>query len=51
MYGQLPNNPIMSQYNSGDQSEREAPSFLVVAELLFYVLGKHLRSCRDGQLT
>ena len=22
-----------------------------VAVLLFYVLGKHLRSCRDGQLT
>ena len=23
----------------------------VVVALLFYVLGKHLRSCRDGQLT
>ena len=26
-------------------------SFVVVVELLFYVHGKHLRSCRDGQLT
>ena len=24
---------------------------VVVVVLLFYVLGKHLRSCRDGQLT
>ena len=24
---------------------------VVVVALLFYVLGKHLRSCRDGQLT
>ena len=24
---------------------------LVVVDLLFYVHGKHLRSCRDGQLT
>ena len=23
----------------------------VVVDLLFYVHGKHLRSCRDGQLT
>ena len=29
-----------------------ANSFLeVVVALLFYVHGKHLRSCRDGQLT
>ena len=26
-------------------------SFVVVFVLLFYVHGKHLRSCRDGQLT
>ena len=26
-------------------------SLVVVVELLFYVHGKHLRSCRDGQLT
>ena len=26
-------------------------SFVVVVVLLFYVHGKHLRSCRDGQLT
>ena len=25
--------------------------FVVVVDLLFYVHGKHLRSCRDGQLT
>ena len=25
--------------------------FVVVVVLLFYVQGKHLRSCRDGQLT
>ena len=25
--------------------------FFVVVVLLFYVQGKHLRSCRDGQLT
>ena len=25
--------------------------FFVVVTLLFYVHGKHLRSCRDGQLT
>ena len=25
--------------------------FVVVVALLFYVHGKHLRSCRDGQLT
>ena len=24
---------------------------LLIVVLLFYVLGKHLRSCRDGQLT
>ena len=26
-------------------------SAVVVVALLFYVHGKHLRSCRDGQLT
>ena len=26
-------------------------AFTVVVALLFYVHGKHLRSCRDGQLT
>ena len=29
---------------------RPGTGFVVVA-LLFYVHGKHLRSCRDGQLT
>ena len=27
------------------------PFLVVVVALLFYVHGKHLRSCRDGQLT
>ena len=36
--------------------ERSAPSYnnlkvVVVVVLLFYVRGKHLRSCRDDQLT
>ena len=26
-------------------------NLVVVVALLFYVHGKHLRSCRDGQLT
>ena len=26
-------------------------TYIVVVVLLFYVHGKHLRSCRDGQLT
>ena len=29
----------------------EGIDFVVVVALLFYVHGKHLRSCRDGQLT
>ena len=28
-----------------------SPRYVVVVVLLFYVHGKHLRSCRDGQLT
>ena len=28
-----------------------SPIIVVVVVLLFYVHGKHLRSCRDGQLT
>ena len=27
------------------------PTVVVVVVLLFYIHGKHLRSCRDGQLT
>ena len=30
---------------------RHAEDFFVVVALLFYVQGKQLRSCRDGQLT
>ena len=29
----------------------EIGAVVVVVVLLFYVHGKHLRSCRDGQLT
>ena len=42
-------------YSSGDIFDkkcREKERFVVVVvALLFYVHGKHLRSCRDGQLT
>ena len=31
--------------------QRRAPLVVVVVALLFYVHGKHLWSCRDGQLT
>ena len=31
--------------------ERETEIVVVVVVLLFYVHGKQLRSCRDGQLT
>ena len=31
--------------------QHAAVDFVVVVALLFYVHGKHLRSCRDGQLT
>ena len=30
---------------------KDVVSVVVVVVLLFYVLGKHLMSCRDGQLT
>ena len=30
---------------------KEFDFVVVVVALLFYVHGKHLRSCRDGQLT
>ena len=30
---------------------RNASVVVVIVVLLFYVHGKHLRSCRDGQLT
>ena len=29
---------------------RYVPDIFIVVVLLFYVHGKHLRSCRDGQL-
>ena len=30
---------------------KHVPDVVVVVALLFYVHGKHLRSCRDDQLT
>ena len=48
----------LSQYATFDDKYNVKVSFgsqskvvLVVVVLLFYVHGKHLRSCRDGQLT
>ena len=32
-------------------SETFSEDFVVVVALLFYVHGKHLRSCQDGHLT
>ena len=39
--------------SSGTRTQDHKLSFVVVVvvALLFYVHGKHLRSCRDGQLT
>ena len=44
--------------NVNEKDEKSRPEIrrgnidiVVVVILLFYVLGKHLRSCRDGQLT
>ena len=50
---------LVSRWHSGFGSELCIFSFTltrydsdtVVVVLLFYVHGKHLRSCRDGQLT
>ena len=41
---------MMGNTSKEDNSYREKFVVVVVA-LLFYVHGKHLRSCRDGQLT
>ena len=37
--------------NSAKRYNFHTSHILVVVALLFYVHGKHLRSCRDGQLT
>ena len=44
---------IISQWQSKhcDLNRILTSAFVVVVALLFYVHGKHLRSCRDGQLT
>ena len=45
----FPNNLLEFSLFSLHQTVRSR--FVVVVVLLFYVHGKHLRSCRDGQLT
>ena len=41
---------MFSAQNISDRSWSTLMCYVVVV-LLFYVHGKHLRSCRDGQLT
>ena len=42
----------LQHLNRKKSSEKSGPlEQIVVVALLFYVHGKHLRSCRDGQLT
>ena len=41
----------MCSFVSGTMSHVKLQIVIVVVVLLFYVHGKHLRSCRDGQLT
>ena len=43
---------IISVYNKvNNKIDCSVVVVVVVVALLFYVHGKHLRSCRDGQLT
>ena len=37
--------------NYDDRVQLMVMAVVVVVALLFYIHGKHLRSCRDGQLT
>ena len=39
------------RYEAERAKEYREALLIVVVYLLFYVHGKHLRSCRDGQLT
>ena len=41
----------MAEYQNFTGDTSISKDFVVVVALLFYVHGKHLRSCRDGQLT
>ena len=41
----------MGKFSKGHNSVKNCRWIFVVVALLFYVHGKHLRSCRDGQLT
>ena len=42
---------FLTSHLSNYPKDRTSKIFVVVVALLFYVHGKHLRSCRDGQLT
>ena len=39
------------EYGMCKKGGKASHSLIVIVVLLFYVHGKHLRSCRDGQLT
>ena len=42
---------VCYMYVTREGSDQQADWMVVVVALLLYVHGKHLRSCRDGQLT
>ena len=42
---------IVKTLNNVKDKYNERVAVVVVVVMLFYVHGKHLRSCRDGQLT
>ena len=44
-------NEMVSSYRSQKFENKYMIKIVVVVVLLFYVHGKHLRSCREGQLT
>ena len=41
----------VSALNQGSLEVHKGEIWVALVALLFYVHGKHLRSCRDGQLT
>ena len=42
---------LLRRHPSGTMTMKNVSNQEIVVVLLFYVHGKHLRSCRDGQLT
>ena len=42
---------FFTEVNQNTLQKQSSRSMVVVVALLFYVHGKHLRSCLDGQLT